>query len=493
MVFAADYLEEWDSVDFALALERYSLSEQQPHFPGYPVYIWIARALRPFFAGDASTLTAASALFGGLSLLPFYGIARRLLLPTAATAATLFFLFNPLHFLASTKALSDTMGLFFLLTFLWLALRAREEAERPRGWVLAGLAGIALAVTLGVRLSYAPFVLTGVLLLIPWSKAPRTASGRLCRIAFALAAFALSAGAWLWWQMAQEGVSDFWAEALRFTRGHFMEWGGAVVTDPDIWGRAAGLGGRLFVYGLGLWEPGSETWRWLTTLALGGAVLAGLLSVRAPARSGVLFQAAWLIPYGAWVFLAQNPAKPRHLLPLLPPLLMCGGLGAVRLAAAVRRLVPGLEEYAKPFGMAMIGLVAVGPGLTSLQLAWIHKAEPPPALQMVRYLEERFDPQEVLVFLGEEKRLFDYYAPAFSVARLRGLADAEAALAVRWPLPQAVFFTSGIRGLEGTATDNLENLQRVRVFSRNPYVHPAYSRIALYRLRPRLQEGLPRP
>ncbi|MFQ5911688.1 MAG: glycosyltransferase family 39 protein [Nitrospinota bacterium] len=493
MAFAVDYLEGWDSVDFALALDHYSLSEQQPHFPGYPVYIWIARTLRPLFTGEASALAATSALFGGLALLPFFGLARTLFGPSEAIAATLFFLFTPLQFLAGTKALSDATGLFFLLTFLWLALCAQREAERPGGWVFAGLAGSALALTLGVRLSYTPFVLTGAFLLVPWLRASRSSSERLCRVVVPLAAFTLSAASWLWWQMAQEGVRGFWTEALRFTEGHFGEWGGTVVTNPDIGGRLAELFRGLFVHGLGFWEPGSESWRWLATLTVGGVVLAGFLSIHTASRSKVFFLASWLIPYGVWVLLAQNPGKPRHLLPLVPLFLMCGSVGARRLAAAVCNLFPGLEGYTKPIGMIFVGLATLGPALTSIQLARVHKAEPAPALQMVQYIRERFGPGEVMVFLGEEKRLFDYYAPAFFVERLRSAADAEAALAVHQPLPQAVFFTSGIHGLDGTASSTPKNLQLVRVFSRNPYVHPAYSRVALYRLHPQLEEGHSKP
>jgi len=39
------YIEDIDSLRFALSMQEYSLVKLQPHFPGYPVFIFFAKIL----------------------------------------------------------------------------------------------------------------------------------------------------------------------------------------------------------------------------------------------------------------------------------------------------------------------------------------------------------------------------------------------------------------------------------------------------------------
>ena len=39
LLYISPWLEDWDSVQFALAMNNYSLDLHQPHAPGYPLYI----------------------------------------------------------------------------------------------------------------------------------------------------------------------------------------------------------------------------------------------------------------------------------------------------------------------------------------------------------------------------------------------------------------------------------------------------------------------
>jgi hypothetical protein len=40
LMFMGTHLEGWDSIDFALGLHDYDIAHYQPHFPGYPVYMF---------------------------------------------------------------------------------------------------------------------------------------------------------------------------------------------------------------------------------------------------------------------------------------------------------------------------------------------------------------------------------------------------------------------------------------------------------------------
>jgi hypothetical protein len=46
--FKSDLLYSMDSVNFALALDQYSIPVHQPHPPGYFLYVMLGRLLRPF-------------------------------------------------------------------------------------------------------------------------------------------------------------------------------------------------------------------------------------------------------------------------------------------------------------------------------------------------------------------------------------------------------------------------------------------------------------
>ena len=58
------YIEDIDSLRFALSIDEYNLLKLQPHFPGYPVYCFIAKIL--FFFTNSLGITFS--IVGGVSL-----------------------------------------------------------------------------------------------------------------------------------------------------------------------------------------------------------------------------------------------------------------------------------------------------------------------------------------------------------------------------------------------------------------------------------------
>ena len=45
---ASPWLDDLDSVNFALAVEKFDITQGRPHAPGYPVYVAIAKGLNLF-------------------------------------------------------------------------------------------------------------------------------------------------------------------------------------------------------------------------------------------------------------------------------------------------------------------------------------------------------------------------------------------------------------------------------------------------------------
>jgi hypothetical protein len=58
--FRSHYLYDIDSVNFALALDRFDPTAHQPHPPGYFLYVCLARFIRLIFRDANTSLVAIS-------------------------------------------------------------------------------------------------------------------------------------------------------------------------------------------------------------------------------------------------------------------------------------------------------------------------------------------------------------------------------------------------------------------------------------------------
>ena len=105
------YVEDIDSLRFALSMQEYSLVKLQPHFPGYPVFIFFAKILY-LLTGN---MGISFSIIGSISLfvIIYYSIKLcniRGVSPTGTFLSLLLF-FNPLIWLMSNRYMPDLMGL----------------------------------------------------------------------------------------------------------------------------------------------------------------------------------------------------------------------------------------------------------------------------------------------------------------------------------------------------------------------------------------------
>ena len=70
--FMSRFLYEWDSVNYALALTDYNVLQQQPHPPGYILYVALGRAANIIFQDPNTSLIALAILFTALSAVLIY-------------------------------------------------------------------------------------------------------------------------------------------------------------------------------------------------------------------------------------------------------------------------------------------------------------------------------------------------------------------------------------------------------------------------------------
>ncbi|KKR86103.1 MAG: putative membrane protein, dolichyl-phosphate-mannose-protein mannosyltransferase family [Candidatus Woesebacteria bacterium GW2011_GWB1_41_10] len=167
LFFMSPWLEDWDSVQFALAFDDFSLVKHQPHPPGYPLYILIGKILNFYFENPTLSLTFLSAALGALSVIPFYLLTKKLFDKKIAILTSLVFISLPVHFVLSEIAISNIPGLFFLLVS---ALAIYYQV--PFAGLIAGL-------SLGVRPTDLPIIVG----LIAWSRKPSQIVGLLAGVA----------------------------------------------------------------------------------------------------------------------------------------------------------------------------------------------------------------------------------------------------------------------------------------------------------------------
>lgn len=395
-------LPDLDAVNFARSLNGFDLAAQAPHFPGYPVYVALARLASVAGAPEVLALALPGLVLGavaigalGLVLRPYLGTFGALV--GAALLALL-----PLPVLFGATPGSDGTGLALLVLAACTVLAAGDSV--PRAAVLAGaLAGVAL----GARPSFLPALL-GLALVVPRGQ----------RLA-ALLGGGLGVAAWLFPMVALTGPAELPRIGSGFLHGHAGKWGGTVAVRPELGWRLEHFGFDILAAGLGLPWSGVAgdslamlTARLFLALGLGAALVAlvgsALRGTLSPGERRVaLLSLALGVPYGAWMFLGQNLLKARHALPMVLALALLGAVGVAVLSRAwpSRVLLP------------VAGALTVAAAAVMWPVALAQGTEPAPAVRLVSHVSRTLPPAGTLLFTGEEARLFEHYVPHYRAGR----------------------------------------------------------------------------
>jgi len=145
--FASRHLYHWDSVNYALSLERYDVRLHQPHPPGYFLYSMLGKLVNRVLPDANAALVAISIVFGALGIGAFYLLALKLVNRPVAIAASLLALSSPLLWFEGEVALNYSLD-FFLVSLTVLLLIKQWQGNRGL-WFWSAFA---LGVTGGVRL-----------------------------------------------------------------------------------------------------------------------------------------------------------------------------------------------------------------------------------------------------------------------------------------------------------------------------------------------------
>lgn len=104
-LFRSQYLYDLDSVNFALAVQRFDPTVHQPHPPGYFLYVWMARLANTVLSDTNTALVSVSLVSSCAAVVFIYLLGRRWFNDTAALFGGLLFVFSPLSWFHGTVAL----------------------------------------------------------------------------------------------------------------------------------------------------------------------------------------------------------------------------------------------------------------------------------------------------------------------------------------------------------------------------------------------------
>jgi len=393
-------LDAFDTLNFAHAVLNFDITLAHPHPPYYVVYIGIAKFFNIFLQDPRLALIVPNAIFGGLTLIPLYLIAREFLSERNSLIVAFLLAINPLHWLVSEMAFSGIVSTFFVTFFVYLLLK--------RNYLPAALF---FALAVGTRQTNLIF---GILPLY-WIRPPKKFIQFMVLFAvFNLiwfAPFLYDAGVDTYFGRASAGWLDstlgesVFAEDPSYSPPLHILLFGYSVSSSNSFNPIRVDSVSLMLENTMFEEITTSTVLQYVSLDLIGIIgLIGIVSFlyifynyKDQRKRFLLF---WTIPFFIWLALFQDPYGARYLLPLIPALCLILGIGYSKLSQNNRKLA-----------IAFLLLITLVWGVRGYALTdTIHTEETPP-LQEINYLKDNFDTTQISVIGYGERKHFVWYAP----------------------------------------------------------------------------------
>jgi len=396
-------LDEWDSVQFALGIRDFNLWKHQPHPPGYPLYIFLARLPVRLFAWTPEfSLEFLSCLGGALFVTAWFCIIRFQLGERFAWLIATTLAITPVVWMTSTRALTDSLAAGLLSIALLFSLKCRQKLGTRN---LVATALIAAAAT-GVR----PQLFPVALLILATPLFHRRASAKIW--VTGIAVFVIGCLLWLvptWYSQSklQGPVSGWNAYPAQLYSQWLWRFGqpGVFVGGSHI--TMSYLAKQLALHILG-WFGIGLGFLWTPVTLLAGSVLAACGTAVYIAQFNERDRNFWRTHW-AWASLQIAlvfcflPADQRYYLMVMPLLLVLLLHGFFQAPSVLR------------IGTLLIPVLLLS---ISIPAAIESHSDPAPPIKLVQFLERKYPANQrgqVLLFLAHCQRHFQWYAPAFAV------------------------------------------------------------------------------
>jgi hypothetical protein len=395
VVFLPATLEDIDSLNFALGIHDFDPARHQPHPPGYPIFIALAKIARFALPTDAGALAFLSALFGALAIFPLmriYEDMERLSgrsSPVAvftAALATAVVVSSPPFWFNANRPMSDIPGMTATLAaqaaLISAFVRQRlNPARTPEALADSGkmivLGAFLSALAIGMR-SQALWLTLPLLSVVLLQRAGRSAAGALLGSAMA---FAIGVLIWAVPLLIASGGPVAYLRVLTAQGGQDLAGVDMLYLNPTPRRLALNLL-ETFIYP---WAYSSLGWTVFALSLIGAAVL-----LRRAPRAALLI-ALWVGPYLAVHLLLQETLTMRYALPLIPAtayLVVRGTEAVAEGAARVFRPTAG-APYVKPFAIVATAVIAIWSLSVTLPPIRIYASNGAPAFAAIHELQRR--------------------------------------------------------------------------------------------------------
>jgi hypothetical protein len=273
--FASKLLYDHDSVQFALATERYDVYLRQPHAPGYFLYVLAGKLLNGLTGNSNTSFVLIGILSGGLLTVAVFLLGTAVFDRRAGVWAAAVAISSPMLWFFSDVALSYAPAAAFAAWFVWICWRIRRGEDR---WIYPS--ALVLAVGAGIRQDLWVFLLPLWIFSLRrpgWKRLPGPA-----------ALFCAATLVWLIPMLVMTGGAARYVQSVReqweFFNSTFTVW-----NAPSIEYRGSVLLelGRYLLAGVG-WG--------LLLILLGAYVAVRSGSWRGASREKAGFLAAWIAP-----------------------------------------------------------------------------------------------------------------------------------------------------------------------------------------------------
>ena len=422
LITSINYLEDIDSMRFALSLFDYSIVELRPHFPGYPVFCFISKIIYSIFNSVQITFS----IMGGISIfiiIYYSNLLFKLLTNLTSNYLTILLFLNPLLWNLGNRYMSDLFGLSLLIMtcyYFILYIKIQNIKSLYFGIFILGLLA-------GVRISFIPFFIP-ILVYFIFITSNKN-------IFYASLILIVSVMAWLVPLILITGLENLYNVSLSHINGHFYKWGGSVITSSSSYSfRLEKIIESIWSDGMGGWWSG----RHFITLLLSIGWIISFLHIRSfrfndykKNRLIILLFASNTF-YLLWIFFFQNVVyKPRHTIPILPFILMISTLGLLSISKSFKNK----NIFIYPFFILLFAITSF--------LNWQHQS--PSAISQIKtfiinqdsdykifcssnlinsYMKKHEGAQDILFLstssLDEIKK---YYQSGYNIYSTKNLAD----------------------------------------------------------------------
>ena len=368
----------------------------QPHFPGYPYFILGGMLINEWVVNPTQALANWNSLLLLTTIYPIYKLSRSYLRATGSVVAVAMIQSMVFLNVMAVQPMSEAAAVAILWWYIWV-LQSAFHRKNSTGFVV--LSSLLLSFLLGIRLSYLPFGIGLLLLLLSRKKQFKIRE----YVSFLVIQISIALFFQLIWvaglAVSEGGVAAFIQLALGFSNGHFQDWGGtAVSASSSILERLSDL---LF-YNIVWTGFAGQSILLLSVIVLFSFYAAITFMKRIRKASSTPFvwaYASMFIGYLLWALFAQNVDKPRHILPL-PTMALFGLVSFIFVSQHTPRI------------RVMVLLLSVVMTQTIFSYGVMKEAVKPAAVhQLIDYLEEINEP--IIVYTWEETRVMEYVEADF--------------------------------------------------------------------------------